>query len=151
MFPNYPAVFLIYFVSTAVGNNPSSIILWDLPLVRISPEWVRSPEQGKSSSRTATFILWTDMFWGGISCIADETIMLLWRGRQCFIVGTGCSMSSCEWLLGRRGYGITHCCPFYPSFLLCRNVKIKRYIQNYTFACCSVRALNELFQITGTI
>jgi len=44
--PNYPAVFLIYFISAAVSNNPPSFILWDLPLVRISPEWVRSPEQG---------------------------------------------------------------------------------------------------------
>jgi hypothetical protein len=35
------------------------------------------------------------------------------------------------------------CYTFYPSFLLCRNVKIKSYIKIYTFACCSVRALNE--------
>jgi len=59
-------------------------------------------------------------------------------------VGTGCSMGSCGWLLGRRGYGIIHRCPFYPFFLLYGNMKIKRYIQNYTFACFSVRALNEL-------
>jgi len=46
---------------------------------------VRNPEHGKSSSRTATFILRTDMFWGGISCIADETVILLWLGRHCLV------------------------------------------------------------------
>jgi hypothetical protein len=31
-------------------------------VVKISPEWVTGPEQGKSSGRTATFSLWTGMF-----------------------------------------------------------------------------------------
>jgi len=31
-------------------------------VVKISPEWVTDPEQGKSSGRTATFSLWTGMF-----------------------------------------------------------------------------------------
>jgi hypothetical protein len=30
----------------------------DLPVVRIFPEWVTSPEQVKSSGRTANFSLW---------------------------------------------------------------------------------------------
>ena len=33
--------------------------LWGLPAVKISPEWVTGPEQGKSSGRIATFSLWT--------------------------------------------------------------------------------------------
>jgi len=48
-----------------------------LPVVRISPEWVRKPEQVKSSSRTATFSLWTSIFWDGISSIPDETVIPL--------------------------------------------------------------------------
>ena len=32
---------------------------WDLPAVKISPEWVTGPERGKSSGRLATFTyLW---------------------------------------------------------------------------------------------
>jgi len=31
-------------------------------VVKISPEWVTGPEKGKSSSRIATFSLWTGMF-----------------------------------------------------------------------------------------
>jgi len=31
----------------------------DLPVVKISPEWVMGPQQGKSSGRIATFSLWT--------------------------------------------------------------------------------------------
>jgi hypothetical protein len=31
-------------------------------VVKISPEWVTGPEQGKSSGRIATFRLWTGMF-----------------------------------------------------------------------------------------
>ena len=33
-----------------------------LPVVKISPEWVTGPEQGKSSGRVATFSLWTGLF-----------------------------------------------------------------------------------------
>ena len=42
--------------------------------VKISPEWITSPEQGISSGRFATLSLWTGMFWGGISSIPDETV-----------------------------------------------------------------------------
>ena len=37
----------------------STFFPWDLSVVKISPEWVTSPEQGKSSGRIATFSLWT--------------------------------------------------------------------------------------------
>jgi hypothetical protein len=68
-------MFNIYMMSP--GNNPSGLILQFLSVVRISPEWVRSrsPEQVKSSSRTAAFSLWTGMFWDGISFIPDETVI----------------------------------------------------------------------------
>ena len=46
-------------------------------MVKISPEWVKGPEQGKSSGRIATFSLWTGMFRGGISSIPDETVIPL--------------------------------------------------------------------------
>ena len=46
-------------------------------MVKISPEWVTDPEQGKSSDRTATFSLWTGVFRDGISCIPCETVILL--------------------------------------------------------------------------
>ena len=46
-------------------------------MVKISPEWVTGPEQGKSSGRIATFSLWTDLFRDGISCIPGETVIPL--------------------------------------------------------------------------
>jgi len=57
------------------GNNPSGLFLWDLVLVRISPEWVTRTEQGKSSGRIATFSLWTGIFWDGISSFPDEKVI----------------------------------------------------------------------------
>jgi len=46
-------------------------------VVKISPEWVTGPEQGKSSGRIATFSFWTGMFRDGISSIPGEAIILL--------------------------------------------------------------------------
>ena len=51
-------------------------------MVKMSPEWVTGPEQGKSSGRVATFSLWTGLFRDGISSIPDETVILLWLGRH---------------------------------------------------------------------
>jgi len=45
-----------------------------LPVVKISPEWVTGPEQGKSRGRITTFSLWTGMFRDGISPISGETV-----------------------------------------------------------------------------
>jgi hypothetical protein len=50
---------------------------YELPLVRISSEWITSPEQEKSSGRIAAFSLWTGMFWDGITSIPDETVIPL--------------------------------------------------------------------------
>ena len=63
-------------------ENLSCFFPWDLPVVKISPEWVTGPEQGKSSGRIATFSLWTAMFRDGISSITDETVIRLWLGRH---------------------------------------------------------------------
>jgi len=49
----------------------------DLPVVKISPEWVTGPEQVKSSGRIATFSLWTGMLRDGISSIPGETVIQL--------------------------------------------------------------------------
>jgi len=46
-------------------------------VVKIYPEWVTGPEQGKSSGRIAIFSLWTEMFRDGISSIPGETVILL--------------------------------------------------------------------------
>jgi hypothetical protein len=43
-------------------ENLSSLFLWDLPVVKISPEWVTGPEQGESGGRVATYSLWTGVF-----------------------------------------------------------------------------------------
>ena len=51
-------------------------------MVKISPEWVTVPEQGKSSGRVATFSLCTSMFREGISSIPDETVIQLRLGRH---------------------------------------------------------------------
>jgi len=63
-------------------ENPSGFFPWDLPVVKISPEWVMAPEQGKSSGRIANFSLWTGVFRDGISPIPDETVIPLWLGRH---------------------------------------------------------------------
>jgi uncharacterized protein YebE (UPF0316 family) len=42
-------------------------------VVKISPEWVTGPEQGKSSGRVATFSLWTGGFRDGI--VIDNKII----------------------------------------------------------------------------
>jgi hypothetical protein len=42
-------------------------------VVKISPEWVKGPEQGKSRGRIATFSLWTGVFQG------NETLFLNWQ------------------------------------------------------------------------
>jgi len=52
----------------------------DLPVVKISPEWVTGPEQGKFSGRIAIFSLWAGMFRDGISSIPGETVIPLWFG-----------------------------------------------------------------------
>ena len=46
-------------------------------MVKISPELVTGPEQGKSSGRIATFSLLTGMFRDGIFSIPDETVIPL--------------------------------------------------------------------------
>jgi len=46
-------------------------------VVKISPEWVTGPEQGKSSGRIANFSLWTGRFREGISSITGETVIPL--------------------------------------------------------------------------
>ena len=46
-------------------------------MVKISPEWVTGPEQGRSSGRTATCSPWTGMFRDGISSIPGETVIPL--------------------------------------------------------------------------
>ena len=46
-------------------------------MVKISPEWVMDPEQGKSSGGIATLSLWTGMFRDGISSIPGETVIQL--------------------------------------------------------------------------
>jgi hypothetical protein len=43
-----------------------------VPVVRIYPEWVTSPEQGKSSGRIANFSLWTVIFGDGTSSVPDQ-------------------------------------------------------------------------------
>ena len=67
----------IYYKENLSGFFPS-----DLPVVKISPEWVTNPEKGKSSARVATFSLWTGEFRDGISCIPGETVISLWLGRH---------------------------------------------------------------------
>ena len=52
--------------TSSFDNNPSSFFLWKLPVVRISPELVTSPGQGKSSAGAVNFSLWTVVFWDGI-------------------------------------------------------------------------------------
>jgi hypothetical protein len=58
-----------------------SFCLWGvafiLSVIEMSPERVTTPEQGKSSGRIATFILWTGVLRDGISSITDEPVIPL--------------------------------------------------------------------------
>jgi len=65
-------------VSSKVCHYLSGFFPWDLSVVKISPEWVTGPEQGKSSGRIATFSLWTGMFRDDISSYRNETVIPLW-------------------------------------------------------------------------
>jgi hypothetical protein len=53
----------------------------------MSPEWVTSPEQVKSSGGIATISLWTGVFWDGIFSIPDKTVIPLWISRHCLVFG----------------------------------------------------------------
>ena len=44
-------------------------------MVKISPEQVTGPEQGKFSGGIVTFSLWTGMFRDGISSVPGETVI----------------------------------------------------------------------------
>ena len=55
-------------------ENLSDFFPWDLPVVKISPEWVTGPEQGKSSGRIAAFSLWTGPTLFYIYIYIDEII-----------------------------------------------------------------------------
>jgi hypothetical protein len=46
-------------------------------MVKMSPELVTGPEQGKSSGKIATFSLWTGMISEDISSIPGETVIPL--------------------------------------------------------------------------
>ena len=46
-------------------------------MVKISPEWVTGPEQGKSSGRIANFSLWTGKFRDGIPSIPGKSVIPL--------------------------------------------------------------------------
>ena len=70
-------------------ENLSGFFPWDLPVVKISPEWVTGPEQGKSSGRIGTFSLWTGKFRDGISPIPDETVIPLWLCRHFLVCENG--------------------------------------------------------------
>ena len=66
-----------YYYTLCHKGNLSDFFPLDLPVVKISPEWVTGPEQGESSGRIATFSLWVGMFRDGISSIPDETVIPL--------------------------------------------------------------------------
>jgi len=51
-------------------------------VVKISPEWVTGPDQGKSSGRIATFSLWTGILRVEISFIPGGTVIPLRLGRH---------------------------------------------------------------------
>jgi len=55
----------------------SGFFLGDLPVDKISLEWVMGPEKGKSSGRIANFSLWAVMFRDGISSIPGEIVIPL--------------------------------------------------------------------------
>ena len=70
-------IIIIIITMLSFKENLSGFFPWDLPVVKISPEWVTGPEQGKSSGRIATFSLWTGVFRDGIYSIPGETVIPL--------------------------------------------------------------------------
>lgn len=67
-------IWICYISDSSLGNNPSVFFLRGLSVVRIFPHWVLSPDEGKSSCRTATYSLRTGMFWHGIYFFPEETL-----------------------------------------------------------------------------
>ena len=94
--------FMVWNASVILKEHLSGFFPWDLPVVKISPEWVTGPERGTSSGRIANFSLWTGMFRDGISCIADETVIYRcdWVVISSF-VRTGYTTRRWGWLLGK--------------------------------------------------
>jgi len=82
---------------TRLGLIYPEVAPWDLPVVKISPEWVTDPDQGKSSGRVATFSLWTGMFRDGISSIPGETVIYRCDSVISLFVRTGYTTRSVTW------------------------------------------------------
>ena len=74
---NYLNRSTVFMSESSFGNSPPGFYLSDFPVVRISADLVPSSEHSKSSSRTATFSLWTGVCWDGISSIPDATVIPL--------------------------------------------------------------------------
>ena len=66
---------MTYYIGFFLKQKLTGFFPWDLPLVKISPEWVTGPELRTSSG----------MIMDGISSIPGETFIPLWLGRH-FIV-----------------------------------------------------------------
>jgi hypothetical protein len=87
----------------------SSFFLWDLPVVKISPDMVMGPEQGKS-----TLVGFLPLASGPACLGMASPPFLVKQLHRCdsvvisSFVRTGYTMRRWGWVLGRIGYSITH-------------------------------------------
>ena len=87
-------------------ENPSGFFPWDLPVVKMSPEWVTGPEQGKFSVGLLPLA-------SGPACLGMAfppfLVKQLYRCDSVVIssfVRTGYTTRRWRWLLGRTGYSV---------------------------------------------
>jgi hypothetical protein len=121
------------FISKSFKENLSGFFLWDLPVIKISPEWVTGPEQGKSSGRIAIFSLWTDMFRDGISSSPGETVTVLWLGLHFLVCENRLYHKKAKTTVGRIGFSIAR---HYPLYTNCKGVtpifdRLLKYKRNW--------------------
>ena len=102
----------------------------DLPVVKISPEWVTGQQQGKSSGRIAT--LASGPAWLGMA-FPPFLVKQLYRCDSVVIssfVRIGYATRRWGWLLGRIGYNITH---HYSRRITAAEMKYMRITAGYTW------------------
>ena len=99
-------------------ENLSSFFPWDLPVIKISPEWVTGPEHGKSPVVGLLPLAFGPVCLG--MAFPRFLVKKLYRCDSVVIssfVRTGYTTRRWEWLLGRIGYSITHHYLLYPRVM----------------------------------
>ena len=104
----YPEVYSKFYHDSfcQLGSRSVQLLSVRLPVVKISPQCVTGPEQGKSSGRIATLASGPTCIGYGISSIPGETVIPLWLGRHFLVCENRIYHEKVSWMLGRIGYSV---------------------------------------------